>query len=77
MRFRELLKHLTAYIDRDLKGVRCRDLEAHLKDCPPCIALINTLRKTRGILKLQPKASPSSRLRAELRRCLERQDGRD
>ena len=72
MKCRELLKHLSDYIDRDLDASICRRIDSHMKGCKPCIAFINTLRKTKGILQRQPKAAPSERLHSELRRRLGR-----
>lgn len=72
MKCRALLKHLSEYIDRDLDPAICRHIDAHMKGCKPCVAFINTLKKTVGVLKRQSAASPSARLRAELRRRLAR-----
>jgi hypothetical protein len=73
MRCRALLKHLSEYIDRELDPSVCRHIDSHMKGCKPCVAFINTLRKTVGVLKRQPGAAPSARLRAQLRRRLGRQ----
>ncbi|HAM36350.1 MAG TPA: hypothetical protein DEB40_05760 [Elusimicrobia bacterium] len=70
MKCRELLKHLSDYIDRDLDASICRHIDAHMKGCRPCIAFINTLRKTKGVLERQPKAVPSERLRSRWRKLL-------
>jgi hypothetical protein len=70
MKCRELLKHLSDYIDRDLDASICRHIDSHMKGCKPCAAFINTLRKTKGILQRQPKAVPSRELRSKLRRLL-------
>ena len=72
MRCRELLKHLSDYIDRDLDASICRHIDSHMKGCKPCIAFINTLRKTKGLLKRQPKAVLSERLRFRLRKLLKK-----
>lgn len=72
MKCRQMLKHLSDYLDRDLDPALCRHIDSHMKGCKPCVAFIKTLRKTVGVLKRQPGAAPSSRLRAELRRRLSR-----
>ncbi|MFA5138276.1 MAG: zf-HC2 domain-containing protein [Elusimicrobiota bacterium] len=72
MRCRELLKHLSDYIDGDLDPSLCRHIDSHMKGCKPCIAFIRTLRKTKAVLRKQPKASPPARLRSELRRRLKK-----
>lgn len=72
MRCRELLKHLSDYIDGDLDPSSCRHIDAHMKGCRPCIAFIKTLRKTKAVLGHQPKASPPAGLRSELRERLQK-----
>jgi hypothetical protein len=72
MKCREMLKHLSDYIDRDLDPSICRHIDSHMKGCKPCVAFIKTLRKTVGVLKRQPRAALSSSLRSRLRRRLSR-----
>jgi len=42
----ELLEGLSDYIDEDLAEKTCREIENHLKDCPNCQIVVNTLRRT-------------------------------
>lgn len=70
MRCREMLKHLSDYLDRDLDPAICRHIDSHMKGCKPCMAFINTLRKTVGVLKCQPRAVLSAGLRSRLRKRL-------
>ena len=72
MKCREILKRLSDYLDRDLDPSLCRQIDSHMKGCKPCAAFINTLRKTVGVLKRQPRAALSSSLRSRLRRRLSR-----
>lgn len=46
MKCNEIFEKLGDYIDRDLEGDICAEIESHIKDCEPCIAFINTLKKT-------------------------------
>lgn len=70
MKCREMLKHLSDYIDRDLDRSICRHIDSHMKGCKPCVVFINTLRKTVGMLKRQPRAALPASLRRRLRRRL-------
>jgi predicted anti-sigma-YlaC factor YlaD len=72
MKCRQLLKHLSDYLDRDIDPAICRHIESHMKDCKPCIAFVKTLKKSIGVLNRQPPAVPSEKLRAALRRRLTR-----
>jgi anti-sigma factor (TIGR02949 family) len=42
----EILENLNSYIDGDLDEVLCSDIEIHLRACPTCQILVNTLEKT-------------------------------
>jgi anti-sigma factor (TIGR02949 family) len=72
MKCREMLQHLSDYIDRDLDAALCQHIDSHMKGCKPCIAFINTLRKTVGVLKRQPRAALPAGLRSRLRKRLAR-----
>jgi RNA polymerase sigma-70 factor (ECF subfamily) len=43
---KEIFAELSAYLDEELPPDACRQLEAHLSDCPPCLEFMNSLRKT-------------------------------
>lgn len=43
---REILDNLSAYIDAELDPSLCEEIEEHMKGCNPCIAFLNTLKKT-------------------------------
>ena len=68
---RRLLSLLSDYIDEELPPMDCEELEKHLADCPPCVAFINTLRRTSSLFSehcVQEKAPPeiAARLRERL-----------
>ncbi len=46
MKCKEIFEKLGDYIERDLDDHLCDEIEDHIKDCEPCIAFINTLKKT-------------------------------
>ena len=37
---------LSDYLEGDLKGKSCRELERHLAGCKPCLAYIESLKST-------------------------------
>jgi len=41
-----LLQNLSDYVDGSLNPNLCLELEKHLKECPNCLVVVNTLRKT-------------------------------
>jgi len=45
---REMIALLSEYIDGALPPDRARGLEAHLAICDPCVAFLESLRKTRS-----------------------------
>jgi anti-sigma factor RsiW len=53
---RELLGHLSDYIDGELEAAICAQLEAHLAECPDCRVMVDTLRKTIILYRSQPHA---------------------
>ncbi len=67
MKCGRFLKRLSDYLDRDLDPAICRHIDAHIKSCKPCLAFVNTLKKTVGVLRRQPRAVPSASLRSRLR----------
>jgi RNA polymerase sigma-70 factor (ECF subfamily) len=43
---REIFALLSEYLDMALPADACRDVEAHLEDCPPCVEFAESLKKT-------------------------------
>ncbi len=43
---RQLLSTLGDYVDGTLSAELCSELERHMKDCPRCRIVVNTLKKT-------------------------------
>ncbi len=46
MNCQELLEKISEYIDKDIDPTLCQEIEEHVEDCEPCVAFINTLKKT-------------------------------
>ncbi len=43
---KEIFALLSEYLDHDLPEEVCRDIDAHIAGCPPCVAFVESLRKT-------------------------------
>jgi len=43
---KDMLGELSNYIDGELDADLCAEIEAHLRDCPDCRLMVDTLRKT-------------------------------
>jgi len=43
---REIFAKLSEYLDLELPPEACREMEAHLAGCPPCVEFAESLRKT-------------------------------
>jgi anti-sigma factor RsiW len=46
MKCQEMLGSLSDYIDGELEAQLCAQIEAHMRDCPDCQVMVDTLRKT-------------------------------
>jgi len=42
----DLIETLSDYVDGSLSPMLCEELERHLRECPNCRIVVNTLRKT-------------------------------
>lgn len=42
----DLIETLSDYVDGSLNPVLCEELERHLRECPNCRIVVNTLKKT-------------------------------
>jgi anti-sigma factor RsiW len=62
-RCRELLEQLSAYVDGDLSAQDQRTLRRHLRDCPCCQAMADSLQQTVDACR----KAKSARLPADVR----------
>jgi predicted anti-sigma-YlaC factor YlaD len=51
---KQLLSHLSDYIDGDLQPELCVTIAEHMKNCENCRIVVNTLRKTIEIYQNTP-----------------------
>lgn len=55
---RELFARLSEFLDEELDDSLCERIEAHLEDCEPCVAFIDSLQATVEMIREQPAGSP-------------------
>ncbi|MDH5757469.1 MAG: zf-HC2 domain-containing protein [Nitrospinota bacterium] len=46
MKCTDILEKISDYLDKELDPDICKEIENHIHDCEPCIAFVNTMRKT-------------------------------
>ncbi len=51
---KDLLEWLSEYIDGDLQGELYEKIKNHEHNCKPCLAFIQTLRKTSELIQNKP-----------------------
>ena len=70
-----LLERVSEYLDRALDEATCRAIEAHVRTCPGCAAVIDGLRRTVGLCRetgdRSVPASVKARAQAGIRRLLD------
>jgi hypothetical protein len=68
---RKIFERLSEYVDEEVDPGFCGKLETHLEDCEPCVAFLESLRRTiRWIEQTEPATAPD--VRREVREALER-----
>jgi len=63
----KILERLSAYLDDELSGDICREIRAHLGDCPNCEVFLDSLRRTVQLCRHRPSPSLSVEDRAAIR----------
>jgi anti-sigma factor RsiW len=66
MECRELLGALSDYIDDELEAHLCAAIEAHLRDCPKCQVMVDTLNKTIVLYRTRGQSDMPSDVHARL-----------
>lgn len=73
---KQIFATLSQYLDLELPPEACREMEAHLAGCPPCIEFADSLRKTVDLCReYQPSEMPgpiSQAARARLQEAWQR-----
>lgn len=71
MTCQELFARLSEFIDGELPLELCDQIQAHLSDCHPCLAFVQTLRQTVEICRQLPSRPLPVSLRQDLKRMLQ------
>ncbi len=48
---KQMFALLSEYLDREMAPRSCEELEQHLKDCPPCIEFLESLKRSVRVCK--------------------------
>ncbi len=70
MQCKELFALLSQYVDAELNPKSCAEIEKHLQGCDPCVAFLNTLRKTAELCRQYQPAELPRPLQEQVRRDL-------
>jgi anti-sigma factor RsiW len=70
MTCRDAIALLADYLESALTADVAEQLEAHLRDCPPCIAYLNTYRRTREVAAEVSRVEMPAEMKARLRAFL-------
>jgi anti-sigma factor RsiW len=61
-----MLRELSDYIDGELEAHLCAEIEAHMRDCPDCQVMVDTLRKTVVVYRRHGQAALPPDVRSRL-----------
>jgi anti-sigma factor RsiW len=66
MKCKEMLATLSDYIDGALEARLCAAIEEHMKDCPDCQVMVDTLKKTVVLYRTHGKVEMPADVRSRL-----------
>jgi len=67
---KDVFARLSEYLDHELPAGDCAELEEHIRDCPPCVEFVESLRKTVGVCREYRCPEPPPTLPEEKRAAL-------
>ena len=65
-----ILDFLSDYLEAILSPELIKTLERHLQDCPPCLAYLNTYKKTRDLTGKAARVEMPEEMKVRLRQFL-------
>jgi RNA polymerase sigma-70 factor (ECF subfamily) len=71
---KKLLGEMSEYVDGELSSDLCRELEAHLHDCPNCRVMLDSLTKTIRVFREENEEPLPEALKESLRTALARRN---
>ena len=63
----EIFAKLSEYLDGELPSDLCAEMTEHIQDCEPCVAFVQSLEKSIGMVKAAPEAVLPGPVKEELR----------
>ncbi len=48
----DILRNMSDYIDGELDAEFCKEIEAHIRSCPDCKIVVDTLKKTLQLYRI-------------------------
>ena len=71
----EVFARLSEYLDRELPGATCEEIEKHIAACAPCVQFVESLKKsihlTRGLTPEDPLPPMPEERKQKLRRAFD------
>lgn len=71
---RQWLGQLSDYVDGDLAEEMCQEIRRHMQDCQNCRVVVDTLRKTVSLYRVQGQEPVPGNVEDHLLRVLNLQD---
>ncbi len=71
---RDAFDLLVEYLDGTLDAARTSHLEAHFRDCPPCLRFLSTYRKTVSLTRRLKEEQVPPEILDRVRRFLDQRD---
>ena len=65
-----ILNYLDEYLDRTLSPEIVEDIDRHLARCPPCVAYVNTYKRTQEFTRRMRSSVMSEDMKSRLREFL-------
>ncbi len=71
----DVFARLSEYLDRELPGATCEEIEKHIAACAPCVQFVESLKKsihlTHGLTPEDPLPPIPEELKQKLRRAFD------
>jgi anti-sigma factor (TIGR02949 family) len=72
IRCEDVLKHLVAYLDREIDADVAADIERHLEECRGCFSRAEFERRLKAQVRATGAAAAPARLRARIKEVVEK-----
>ncbi len=62
----DVFRYICENLDENLDSPECREIRKHIKDCPDCVAYLDSLKKTVKLYRICPDPVLPARVRRQL-----------